>query len=137
MLRLCCLICLRALAYFAAVFALGFGLGAVRVLLLEPRIGALGAVACELPVMLAASWLLARRLTRPPALAPARARLAMGALAFALLIGAEFALGVWGFGRSPAQWLGALGSPPGALGLAGQVLFGLMPLIARRGRSAG
>ncbi len=42
------------LAYFAVIFGLGFLLGTVRTLLLEPRIGALPAVALELPVMLGA-----------------------------------------------------------------------------------
>ena len=41
-----------AIAYFAATFALGFVLGAVRTLALEPRIGALPAVSIELPIIL-------------------------------------------------------------------------------------
>ena len=49
----------NALAYWAGIFTLGFVLGAVRLLVLVPRLGVAGAVAAELPVMLGASWLLA------------------------------------------------------------------------------
>src|SRR5690606_39056760 len=44
-----------ALAYWAAIFALGFVLGTVRTLWLAPAVGELAAVALELPVMLGAS----------------------------------------------------------------------------------
>lgn len=121
-----------ALIYALSVFALGFAFGAPRTILLAPRVGELPAVMTELPFMLLASWLIARRLVRAPALAPLAARAAMGLLAFALLMVAELALGVWGFGQTPGQWLAALGRPPGALGLAGQVVFGVMPVLARK-----
>ncbi len=49
---------LAGVLYFGLVFALGFILGTLRVLVLEPRLGSTGAVLLELPVMLAASWLL-------------------------------------------------------------------------------
>jgi hypothetical protein len=55
--------------------------------------------------------------------------LAMGAVAFALLIAAELAVSRLAFGRSPAQFLAGLATPAGALGLASQVAFGLFPLF--------
>ena len=124
---------LRAgVAYFALVFAAGFGLGIIRALLLVAALGAAPAVAIELPVMLVFAWIacgwLVRRFAVP---AIPGARLAMGAAAFALLMAAEAALAVLGFGQSPEAYLAGLATPAGLLGLAGQVAFGLMPLVRR------
>ncbi|HSF62739.1 MAG TPA: hypothetical protein VLA78_00005 [Paracoccaceae bacterium] len=121
-----------ALAYFALVFAAGFALGTARVLLLAPRLGETGAVALELPVMIALSWLSASWVLRRRPLPPGAPRLAMGAVAFALLMGAEAALAVLAFGQTPAAWAAALATPPGALGLAGQILFALIPWLHGR-----
>lgn len=44
-------------AYFGLIFALGFAVGTVRVLADVPSLGETGAVVLELPIMLAASWL--------------------------------------------------------------------------------
>jgi len=117
------------IAYFAIVFCIGFGLGTIRVLFVIPRVGDLVAVMLELPVMLAGAWLVCGRLvTRwrvPDRPAP---RAAMGTTAFALLMMAELALAVLVFGRTPAQHFGGYGHPAGLLGLAGQVVFALLPL---------
>ena len=107
-------------AYFGLVFAAGFILGTLRVLVVLPLTGELAAVLMELPVMLGLSWLAAGWvLARMPLWRGGRA--AMGAWAFALLMLAEAALSVLVFGRSLAEhaalWVGA----PGALGLAGQI----------------
>ncbi len=120
------------LAYFAIIFAGGFVLGTVRTLLLEPALGPLRAVALELPVMLALSWIVAGWLTRGrPALGGTGPRLSMGSIALTCLLAAEAALAIAVFGQSPADYLAGLARPPGALGLAGQVLFGLMPWLRR------
>jgi len=116
--------------YFLILFAFGFVLGTLRTLVLVPALGPLAAVALELPVMLGLSWVVAGRLTRRrPALAGARARLVMGAIALAFLQVAEFALAVVGFGLAPAAYLSGLVSAHGALGLAGQLAFGLLPWL--------
>jgi len=119
----------HALVYLAAIFALGFVLGTVRTLWLAPAVGHLAAVALELPVMLGASWWLARRMAAHRPLTSRHAALAAGGIAFALLMGLELALGVALFGQSAGEWLAALATPPGALGLAGQALFALMPAL--------
>jgi len=119
-----------ALAYWAGVFALGFMLGAARSLWLAPRVGELAAVAIELPVMIAASWWWARRLVAGRGLTGSEAA-ASGALAFALLLASEAALAA-AFGRAVRDWLAALATPPGALGLAGQAAFAAMPWWARK-----
>ena len=121
-----------ALAYWAVVFAFAFVLGIGRTLWLAPRIGALAAVACEVPLTLAASWFAARTLTRRFRIARGGEALGMGAAAFAILMLAEVALARVLAGQSPGQWAASLLTPAGALGLGGQVLFGLMPWWVRR-----
>lgn len=119
--------------YFALVFAAGFALGAIRTLLLAPRIGDLAAVAIELPVMLAVAWLACGavlRWARPgQGIAP---RAVMGFVAFALLMVAELALSLALGTPSMAAWLAGLTSAPGLLGLAGQVAFAIFPMIRQR-----
>lgn len=117
----------NALAYWAAVFALGFVLGTVRTLWLAPLMGHMAAVLAELPVMLAAAWLCARAILARRPLAERGAALAMGAIAFVLLLGAELLLGIFAFGLTPEGWLRSLGEPAGLLGLAGQIGFALIP----------
>ena len=124
-----------ALAYFGLVFAIGFGLGAVRMFWLAPQVGALMAGVIELPVILFASWLVATWLVRHFALAPGRRALSVGALALALLLLAELAL-TRAMGGTVAAWLDGLARPEGLLGLAGQVVFALMPHLAARRSSA-
>lgn len=121
---------LAALAYFAIAFAAGFALGTVRVLAVAPLFGELGAVALELPVMLAVSWLAAgwcvRRFTVPARAGP---RLVMGGLAFALLMLAELGVSVFAFGRSPAEHLAKYRQASALVGLAAQVAFALFPWV--------
>jgi hypothetical protein len=50
-----------AIAYVLSVFAAAFGIGAVRVTLVAPRTGPLLAVALEVPLVLALSWVVAGR----------------------------------------------------------------------------
>ncbi|MDH7975246.1 hypothetical protein QH494_23930 [Sphingomonas sp. AR_OL41] len=121
-----------ALAYFATVFGLRFLLGTLRVLFVIPRIGETAAVLLELPVMLTASWVAAgwcvRRFAVPPRVAP---RLAMGLLAFALVMVAELALAVILFGQSPAQHFASFRHFAGAAGLAAQIGYALFPALRR------
>lgn len=124
-----------ALLYFALVFAAGFVLGALRVFLLEPKIGEVAATLAELPVMLLVSWLAARHVVGACSIeARLATRLGMGLVAFALLLGAEIGLGVAGFGRTPGAVFAEMLSPKGLVGLAGQVLFALFPAALLLGR---
>ncbi|WP_394692133.1 hypothetical protein [Hyphobacterium sp.] len=111
--------------YAGAVFAVGFMLGALRTLLIAPRTGDLIAVLIELPIILGVSWLVFGALVRRPA--PSKAL--TGLVAFLVLMALELALsaviaagGVRGF---LASWL----TPPGAIGLTGQIAFALIPLV--------
>ncbi|NBC37996.1 hypothetical protein GTZ99_15685 [Novosphingobium sp. FSY-8] len=123
------------LAYAARILALGFALGVVRTVWLAPRIGPVAAVACELPLMLGASVWTARALMARYAVTHGARALGMGAVGLALLLLAEWGMAVTLAGQSTAQWLAAMRTPAGALGLAGQGLFGLIPAILCR-RSA-
>lgn len=125
-------------AYAATVFAVGFALGTLRVLLIAPRLGEVAAVWIELPIILTASLLLARRIIRRFAIAPRLSpRAVMGAVAFAMLMVFEFALGSLLFGRSLSEQFAGFATLPRQIGLIGQVLFALIPaalLLDNRGR---
>lgn len=125
-------------SYAAVVFAAGFAMGTLRVLALAPALGPVPAVLIELPVMLAFAALAAGRIVRRFSV-PARlgVRLGMGAAAFAPLMAAEVALGLWGFGQSLGEIGAAWLRPEGLFGLAGQVGFALMPALVARRPGAG
>lgn len=111
-------------------FLIAFALGVFRVMVVIPRLGDTNAVLIELPVMLALSWMacawLVRRFAVPRRTAE---RLAMGALAFALLMLGELAVSVFGFGRTVAEHLATYQTPGAQLGLAAQLVFALLPLV--------
>lgn len=122
---------LRAgVAYFALVFAIGLVLGTIRVMVVIPRFGETNAVLLELPVMLAFSWIacvwLVRRFTVPPGVGQ---RLAMGGIAFAMLMLGEFGVSIFGFGRTLAGHLATYQEAAAQLGLAAQIGFALFPLL--------
>ena len=120
-----------AALYFAVLFGLGFLLGTIRTLVLEPWLGAAGAVAVEAVPMLAAMWVAApwaaRLFALPADLAP---RLGMGAVALALLVLAETGLDALLRGR--VLWGERLHSLAGWIGLALMLAYALMPLLRRR-----
>jgi hypothetical protein len=116
--------------YFLVVFAAGFLIGALRVFLIVPAVGETVAVLFELPVMLAIAWFACRRtVARFAVPAVLRLRLAMGGLAFALLMLAEVGLSVLGLQRTLAEHFQAYLAAPALLGLAGQVAFALFPAV--------
>lgn len=117
-----------AVAYFAIVFACAFALGAFRVLVVAPAVGALAAVAIEMPVVLLISWLAAAWvIARFHVVARMGARLGMGGMAFAILMVAEAFLAHVGFGTPWPEYLAGFTTAPEILGLCGQVLFALVP----------
>ncbi len=122
-----------ALRYFGVVFAFAFMLGILRVLIVIPVLGHVNAVLIELPIVLALSWWVAGRLLRPrPAMhANASALIAMGAIAFGVLMLAEAALGILAFRLSPADYFGGFRTTEGLLGLSGQIGFAVIPWLRR------
>lgn len=120
--------------YFAIVFAAGFVFGTARaVLAADAPEMRLAAVAIELPLILAVSWFACRFVVRRFAMpAEVAARAGMGAVAFLLLMAAEAALGVGLAGRSLGEHFALYAEASHALGLVGQVVFGLLPLVQIR-----
>lgn len=123
--------------YAMGMFAIGFAMGGVRLLLLVPMLGELLAVVIEVPIMLGFSWLLCGRAIQHWEVLPQLSiRVVMGVSAFGCLMIADTILGIFAFGNSFGELLARWGSAAGAIGLAGQVMFGLFPLVRLRASSA-
>lgn len=123
------------IVYGAAAFGCGMLLGPLRVLVLEPRLGALGAVALEAVPMLAALALLAPRIARGHGLGADRAALLrMGgwALVLVLLLDVLGASLLGGLGA----WVAGLATPAGLVGILLLAALALMPLLLARPRVA-
>lgn len=120
-----------AALYVAMVFAAGFILGSLRVLVIAPTLGPVIAVLLELPIILLVSWLVCTRIIDwcnvPETITD---RLIMGALAFALLMAVETLLGL-AIGRPVSEQWAAYGTLAGQLGLAGQIGFAMVPLVQK------
>lgn len=116
--------------YFVIVFAIGFALGTLRTLFLVPRLGETIAVLIEIPIMVAASYFVALWLV-DRFLVPAQvdARMTMGLIAFVLLMLAELTLSTTLMGRSLSEHFEHYRTMGGLLGLGGQILFALMPVV--------
>ena len=122
------------ISYFALVFSLGFLLGIIRVIWLEPMAGTILAVVIELPFMLAASWFVCLFLVRRfHIVRNINERLIMGLVAFGLLMLGELLLSMMLQNLSPIEFLQKFELPENRLGLAGQIAFALFPIIQRYG----
>jgi hypothetical protein len=122
-----------AILYFLMVFGVGFVLGAIRVVLLEPRLGSLGAVLCEAPLLLAAIVIASRIAPRVLKAAPSRfALLSIGLLALALQQVAEFVVGVALRGLAPSEQIAHLATAEGTVYAILLVLFAIMPFLTNR-----
>jgi hypothetical protein len=118
------------LVYALGVFAVGFLVGTVRVLLVEPALGAAAAVAIEVPLMLAVSWAVAKAvLRRIPVERLIRPRLAMAGIALLVLVSIETTLGL-AFGMSLHEQAEAYLSLRGLFTALGQIGFALIVLFA-------
>ncbi len=121
-------------AYFTTIFALGFLLGSLRAIALgtwtdiDPTMAVLG----ELPIILVASWVCCGWvITRYAVLAHRPDRLWVGFVAFGMLMLAETALAFLLMGRSLAEHVASYREPAHALGLAGQIVYAVFPLLRR------
>lgn len=118
--------------YFLSVFALGFILGTIRTLFVEPLISATWAVLFEVPIMLSFSWHVSRKITRRYKVsAILRDRLILGGVAFGCLMLGEIGISTMLMERTVLEHFANYGMVPVQVGLIGQVLFGFIPAIQR------
>lgn len=117
---------LGGLAYGLLGFALGFAFGVVRTLLVAPAIGAFAAVAVETPLMLAACLPLARWSLRRWQVVGSGEPFTLGLIGFVVLMVCEVLLGL-ALGENLRGIAAGMARPPGLLGLAGQIVFALLP----------
>jgi hypothetical protein len=122
-------------AYFLIVFAAGFVLGAVRVLLVVPRVGTRVAKLAEVPIMLvvtilAARWIV-RRFHLPPRITP---RLGVGLSALALMLVMEIGVVLWLQGVTLAQYVANRDPVAGVIYVVMLVVFALMPALVSPAR---
>ncbi len=115
--------------YFAVVFAIAFALGTIRTIWIAPAIGATAAVLVEVPIILLVSFFVARHTITGAQISSRGEALGAGAVAFAMLMVAEAGLAVLVFGQPFDVWLADLWRVPGIIGLAGQIVFALMPFL--------
>lgn len=118
---------LAAFRYFILVFMLGALLGTVRQVVVAPLLGMDWGLAIEVPVMVLACVATAYHAMSYHRVSDPGQAIAMGALAFIMLIAAEATLALALLGQNLKAWLVANVSYPGWIGLAGQVAFACIP----------
>ena len=122
------------LIYFVTVFGIGFLLGFIRVVWIEPQFGVRLAELLEMPLMLmavviAAYWVV-KQLAVPPVL---WSRLSMGLVALACLLGAEWGLVLGLRGLSMGEYIATRDPIAGTVYYIMLCLFAVMPwLIVRK-----
>src|SRR5262245_17654022 len=120
---------LRGVVYFVLVFGVGFLLGTVRVLELEPRVGERWAELAETPLMLVATILAARFVVRRFPAARRASYLASGVVALLLLVAAEFSV-VFGIrGLSLGEYFAERDPVAGSVYVCMLVIFAAMPWL--------
>ncbi len=123
-------------AYTLGVFVFAFAVGTIRVTLVAPRLGTLLAVIIEAPIVLAVSWRVSLWCTRRFNVSRnSRARILMGAAAFAVLMLLELGFAVLVFGETVSHYFAKYTSAPGVIGLVMQGCFATLPWIQSHLRS--
>ena len=118
-----------AVSYFVVVFSVGFLLGPVRVVWLEPRFGKAIAVVCEAPFLLVAMGLAAVWVPKKFGLANSGELVMVGIAALMLVLLADFTLGVVVRGISWADQIAYVSTAAGRLYLVLLSAFAAMPLL--------
>jgi hypothetical protein len=120
---------IRGVVYFSLVFGVGFVLGVIRVLLLEPYLGERWSELAEMPLMLVAIIVSAQFVVRRfPA--PNRASyLVSGAIALLLLVLVEFSVVLGIRGLSTAQYFAERDPIAGSVYVLMLIIFAAMPWL--------
>ncbi len=119
-----------ATVYFLALFATGFAFGTVRVLVVEPRLGALAATALEVPLMLMAAYFICLwtiRRWRVPSTALLRWIMVPWFLTLLFLF--ESLLGTILFARTLSEQWTLLTTTAGLIGLSAQFVSAFLPVF--------
>lgn len=124
-----------AALYFAMVFGVGFALGPIRVLFLEPRVGTLVAVLCEAPFLFGAMVVASRVAPRILRVASDTGpMLCVGLVALVFQQIADAVVGVSLRGISLAQQLARFATVEGAVYASLLILFAIVPALVNRAR---
>jgi hypothetical protein len=119
-----------AMLYFAVVFGVGFLLGPIRVLWLEPKLGPTIASLCEAPFLLIAMVVGAHWVPHFVRLRPSWPSLAlMGGGALVLQQLADFAVGISLRGLAPSEQLAHFSTAHGLIYAGLLVAFAAMPIM--------
>lgn len=127
---------IRAAAYFALVFAVGFLLGIFRVLVLEPNLGERWSELAEMPLMLIAIILAARIIVRRFPARQRRSYLVSGAVALLLLVVVEFSVVLGIRGLSIAEYFEQRDPVAGGVYALMLIVFAAMPWVVGGTRTA-
>jgi len=126
---------LRGGFYFVLVFGVGFVLGIVRVLVLEPRLGTRWAELAEAPLMLVAIIVSARYVVRRFPAAQRASYLLSGAIALMILVLAEFSVVLGVRGLTLGDYFAQRDPVAGSVYVAMLVIFAAMPWLVGGRRS--
>ena len=120
---------MAAFRYFATVFAIGFALAFVRVLMLEPVVGERSAEMIELPIMCLAVWWIAMRQfsKQRAAIFSNWHRVLIGLFALTLMLIAELGVVVWVRNESLYDYVQSRDPVAGSLYLLSLALFAALP----------
>lgn len=126
--------------YAGGVFSFAFITGAIRTILVAQDIGitALAGVIVELPLILSIAWLLCElAIEHSKAPATLGSRAVMGATALVMIIGAEMLVSLIVAGHNPSVFVASYHRPEALLGLIGQIVAALFPLLQMKYRARG
>jgi hypothetical protein len=119
-----------ACLYFLIVFGVGFLLGPVRVLWLEPSLGKTAAVVVEAPFLLAAMMVAAWKVPNWTGLNTSAGPLAvMGFVALVLQQIADLSVALGLRGMTAREQLSSFAAPEGFIYLALVIVFAAMPVL--------
>lgn len=127
---------IRGAVYFSLVFSVGFVLGIVRVLLVEPHLGERWAELAEMPLIFIAIVFSARFIVRRFPASRRGSYLVSGGVALVLLVLVEFSVVLGIRGSTLAQYLGERDPIAGGVYVLMLIVFAAMPWIVAQRRTA-